>query len=450
MDAHHNTPVPPPGCPAHGSGGRVPLYGPEFAAAPHTYYDFLRHYGPAAPVELAPGVEATLVTDYAAALQLLQDSSSFRKDARRWRAFNEGKVSPDSPVAPVLAYRPNCMFADGAEHLRLRQAVTDSMARVDTRRLTRSTEQVSRYLIAQFAARGSADLLGDYAKQLPLFVFNELFGCPAGIGDRVLFGITGMFDGVNADKAMAVMFGALGELVAQKRSRPGDDVASWLMQHQARLTDEEMVHQLALLMVAGNEPLRNLIGNTLHRLLTHDAYAHHGGLIDEAIDDTLWENPPMHNLAAHYPATDMEFAGQHLQAGDLVLVSFAAANTGPALTAARQAGSNRAHLAWSAGPHACPSKEPARQITVTALENLLNQLPDVELAVPEDSLTWRPGPFNRGLTTLPARFTPLRQTGTTGSAPERTASAADPSAAGTGRRSERTGMWSQFLNWLAR
>ncbi|MFJ3207955.1 cytochrome P450 [Streptomyces flaveolus] len=449
MDAHDTVPVPPPGCPAHGSGGRVPLYGPEFAAAPQAYYDYLRHYGPAAPVELAPGVEATLVTDYAAALQLLQDSGTFRKDARRWRAFNEGKVAPDSPVVPLLAYRNNCMFSDGADHLRLRQAVTDSMARVDTRRLTRSTEQISGYLISQFAARGSADLLGDYAKQLPLFVFNELFGCPADIGDRVLFGISGMFDGVNAEKATKVLFQAAGELVALKRGKPGDDVTSWLMQHQARLTDEEMVHQLALLLGAGAEPLRNLVGNTLHRLLTHDRYAREGGLIDEALDDTLWENPPMSNYAPHYPAGDVELAGQPLQSGDLVLVSFAAANTGPALQAARQAGSNRAHLAWSAGPHACPSKEPARHITVTAIENLFNELPDVELAVPEDSLTWRPGPFNRALATLPARFTPA-QPGRRSGSRSGAGAAAQEVTAGPARAPERGGMWSQFLNWLTR
>ncbi|MEU2280397.1 cytochrome P450 [Streptomyces sp. NPDC013178] len=443
-------PVPPPGCPAHHSGGRVPLYGPEFAADPQAYYTYLRHYGPTAPVEIAPGVEATLVTDYATALQLLQDSGSFRKDARRWRDFNEGRVAPDSPVAPVLAYRPNAMFSDGAEHLRLRQAITDSMARIDSRKLSRTTEQVSNYLISQFSSRGSVDLLGDYARQLPFFVFNELFGLPADIGDRVVFGITGMFDGVNAEQSIQVLFGAVGELVALKRAKPGDDVTSWLMQHQAALTDEEMVHQLALLLVGGNEPLRNLIGNTLHRLLTHDAYANQGGLIDEAIDDTLWENPPMQNLAPHYPAGDMEFAGQKLQAGDLLLVSFAAANTGPALTAARQAGSNRAHLAWSAGPHACPSKEPARQITVTAIENLLNKLPDVELAVPEESLTWRPGPFNRGLAALPARFTPVAATRRP-AAQQRTEAPARPETGQqTGRRSERGGVWSQFLNWLTR
>ncbi|MFF0200853.1 cytochrome P450 [Streptomyces sp. NPDC005017] len=448
MDDRSTAPVPPPGCPAHGSGARVPLHGPEFAADPQSYYDYLRHYGPTAPVEIAPGVEATLVTDYATALHLLQDSTSFRKDSRRWRDLNEGRIPADSPILPVLAYRQNCMFTDGAEHLRLRQAVTDTMARVDTRKLSQSTERVAEYLIGQFSQRGSVDLLGDYAKQLPLFVFNELFGCPAEIGDRVLFGATGLFDGINAEKAAEVMYTAIGELIALKRARPGEDITSWLMQHQSDLTNEEMVHQIALLLVGGNEPLRNLIGNTLHRLLTHDAYANAGGLIDDAIDDTLWENPPMQNLGAHFPATDMEFGGEKVRAGDLMLVSFAAANTGPALSTARQAGSNRAHLAWSAGPHACPSKETARQITVTAIEHLLNRLPDVELAVPEDILTWRPGPFNRGLATLPARFTPVQPVRRPAAPSARGEQVQQP--AQTGARGERTGLWSSFLNWLAK
>lgn len=445
MDANTSAPVPPPGCPAH---GRIPLYGPDFAADPQAYYTYLRHHGPVAPVELAPGVDATLVTDYATALHLLQDNAAFRKDARHWRDFNEGLIAPDSPVVPLLAYRPNAMFSDGAEHLRLRQAITDAMARVDSRRLAGSTEQISDYLISQFAARGSADLMADYAKQLPLFVFNELFGCPAEVGDRVLFGISAMFDGVNAEKAAEVLFGAVGELVALKRRHPGEDVTSWLMQHEARLTDEEMVHQLALLLGAGADPLRNLIGNTVHRILTHDKYAHQGGLIDEAMDDTLWENPPVPNFAPHYPATDMELAGHKLRAGDLVMVSFAAANNSPALTAARQSGrGNRSHLSWSAGPHGCPSKDPARHITVTAVENLLNKIPDIALAVPEHSLTWRPGPFTRGLTALPARFTALPAPARA-HAPHPATTDAAAAQPDTERHPKGAGRWSQFLKWL--
>ncbi|MEU8963344.1 MFS transporter [Streptomyces sp. NPDC048491] len=212
--------VPPPGCPAHGSGQRIPLDSAEFAANPHAYYRYMREFGPTVPVTVAPGVEATLVTDYNAALELLQDSTTFRKDSRRWRALAEGCIRPDSPVLPLLAYRPNAMFTDGAEHVRLRQAITDSFARVSNKRLSRIVSQAAQFLINQFSARGSADLLRDYAQQLPLYVFNELFGCPAEIGDRVLFGISGMFDGVNAEAASQVLLGAVGELVALKRAQP--------------------------------------------------------------------------------------------------------------------------------------------------------------------------------------------------------------------------------------
>ncbi|MGW4380561.1 cytochrome P450 [Kitasatospora sp. NPDC004531] len=422
-------------------GGRVALYGDGFAGDPQGYYARLRRFGAAAPVELAPGVEAVLVTDYAVALRLLQDPGTFRKDPRRWRALNEGRVPADSPVLPLLGPRPNCMFTDGAEHLRLRRAVTDSMARVEPRRLARTTRQVSDFLISRFAEQGSVDLLAEYARQVPLFVFNDLFGCPAEIGDRVLFGISGMFDGVNAEQAAQVLFGAVGELVALKRERPGDDVTSWLMAHHERLSDEEMVHQLALLLGAGAEPLGNLIGNTLHRRLTDEAYTKGGGLTDEAIDDTLWDNPPITNLAPHYPTTDVTLGGQRVRAGDLVLVSFVAANTGPELVAQRQAGS-RAYLSWSAGPHACPSKDPALHITMAALDNLFQQLPDLELAVPERSLSWRPGPFNRAPVALPGRFAPRR--------PAAVQEARGPVAGERPREAPagKPGRWSQFLAWL--
>ncbi|WP_418960022.1 cytochrome P450 [Streptomyces tritici] len=444
---HQPAPTPPPGCPAHDSGRRVPLYGPEFAADPQAYYAYLRHYGATAPVEIAPGVEATLVTDYAAARQLLQSSgAAMSRDSRRWRELNEGRVPLDSPVLPVLGYQPHCVFADGAEHQRLRQAITESMNRVDPGRLTQTTEQISDYLIARFSTLGSADLLGDYASQVPLLVFNELFGCPADIGDRIVDGITGMFDGVDAGKAIEVLHGAVGELVALKRAAPGDDVTSWLMQHQADLNDGELLNELCVLFVAGNEPLSNLMGNTLHRLLTLDRRARANVLIDDAINDTLWENPPIQNFAAHYPVTDMRFAGREFREGDLVLVSLAAANTGPAVTAARQEPGNRAHLAWSAGPHACPSKEPARQITLTAVENLLNQIPDVELAVPAENLTWRPGPFSRGLAALPARFSPVEAQPMRRPAPR--AEEPEPSAPADLPKAETGGLWSQFLTWL--
>ncbi|MFJ4918650.1 cytochrome P450 [Streptomyces sp. NPDC088725] len=430
----------------------VPLHGAEFATDPNAFYDYLRQFGPSGPVELSPGLEATLVTDYAAALHVLQNPDVFARDSRRWRALSEGRVPEDSPVLPMMMYRPNSMFSDGPEHLRLRQAVTDSLAKIDMHRVSRNVERLAAYLIDQFSGRGKADLITDYAQLLPLLIFNDLFGCPAEIGDRLIFGFSGLFDGVDAERANEVLTESLFELVALKRAQPGEDVTTWLMQHQVGLTDEEMIHQLVLLIGAGAEPMQNIIASSLRLLLSDDKYAggHHsaGLLVEDAINDVLWNSPPIANYAVHYPVYDVDLAGSKLSAGSPVVISFAAANSDPSLSASRQTLSKRAHLAWGAGPHACPAKDPALLISVLAIEKLLNSLPDIELGVHADSLTWRPGPFHRALNALPARFTPVRlerrapspfpgDGRSAGNAPSQ-----DPRGKG-----QKGSWWSGFLTW---
>ncbi|KUL49682.1 cytochrome [Streptomyces sp. NRRL F-4489] len=442
--------TPPPGCPAHADGNRESLHGPEFATAPHAVYERLRKYGPTAPVELAPGVEAELVTDYATALQILQNPDTFARDPRRWRALNEGRVPLDSPVLPMMMYRPNTMFSDGATHLRLRQVVTDSLAKVDMHRVSRHVDRVAAYLIDQFSIRGKADLISDFAQVLPLLVFNDLFGCPPELGDRLIVAISSLFDGIDVERANEEMAGALFELVALKRRQPGDDMTTWMMQHPAGLTDEEMVHQLALLIGAGTEPVQNVIASALRLLLSeeHIAGGQHGAgvLVEDAINEVLWNSPPIANYATHYPVRDVDVHGCTLPAGSPVLISFAAANADPSLSASRQTFSKRAHLAWGAGPHACPAKDPALLISVRAIEKLLNTLPDIELGVPADSLTWRPGPFHRALNALPARFTPVRtERRSAGPLPPQQAAEAAPGPDEGKRR--RGGWWSGFLNW---
>ncbi|MFI9330762.1 cytochrome P450 [Kitasatospora sp. NPDC052868] len=395
---------PPPGCPMH--VGSTPLYGEAFSSDPDAVYDKLRAHGPAAPVELSPGVEATLVTSHEAALRVLQNPGLFARDSRRWAALNEGRVPLDSPVLPMMFYRPNCLFTDGAEHLRLRKAVTESLDRLNDNRLNRHVERIAGYLIDQFSALGRADLLNDYAKLLPLLLFNQLFGCPADIGDRLTRSMSALFDGLDVMQANEDLTSCLMDLVALKRRQPGDDITSWLIQHPAGLRDEELKDQLVMLMGAGVEPERNLIGNALLLLLSREG-ADGGALrIEDALDDVLWNNPPIANYATHFPMQDVEVGGVPMDAGSPVLISFAAANSDPVLTDARLTLSKGAHLAWGAGPHACPAKSPAQLIALSAIECLLNALPDVTLAAPAESLEWRPGPFQRGLVSLPVRFSP--------------------------------------------
>ncbi|MGX2993964.1 cytochrome P450 [Streptomyces sp. JNUCC 64] len=412
MDAQPGSapPSPPPGCPMH-QRPPTPLYGAEFAADPDRFYDEMRRQGPVAPVELAPGVEATLVTEHEAALRVLQNPALFVRDSRRWRALNEGRVPLDSPVLPMMYYRPNCLFSDGAEHLRLRKVVTDSLAKININRLARDVEHIADYLIGQFAERGTADLLNDYAKLLPLLLFNQLFGCPGDLGDRLTRSFAALFDGEDVVRANEDMTACVLELVALKRRSPAEDLTSWLVHHPAGLTDEELKDQIITLVGGGVEPTKNLINTALFLILSPETHQFGGRgagpLVEDALDHVLWNDSPIANYATHFPVQDVLLGDVTLTANDPVVISFAAANTDPSLTDARLTLSRGAHLAFGAGPHACPAKSPARVISLTAIERILNTLPDLTLAVPADKLEWRQGPFHRAMASMPVLFTPV-------------------------------------------
>jgi cytochrome P450 len=429
------------------------MHDASFAADPQQVYDRLRAHAPAGPVELAPGADATLVVGHEMALRVLQNTELFARDARRWKALNEGRIGMDNPVLPMMAYRPNCLFTDGAVHLRLRKAVTDSLAQLNITRIRRDVEPIADYLLDRFSERGRADLLNDYAKLLPLLLFNKLFGCPADIGDTLTTSMSAIFDGKDALRANQDLTACLMELIALKRRQPGDDVTSWLIQHPAGLTDEELKDQLVMLMGAGVEPERNLIGNALVLLLSGAGGRQSGMLIEEALDHVLWNQTPIANYATHYPVQDVDLGGYVVEANTPVVISFAGANRDPALAEARRAHSKGAHLAWGAGPHACPAKDPAQVIATTAIERLLNSLPDLRLAVPEKDLQWRPGPFHRALVALPVTFSPTpatrmaaalqNRTPAAGAEQPRPVSSSAPVRQDSGRKK---GFWSSFLD----
>lgn len=202
------------------------------------------------------------------------------------------------------------------------------------------------------------------------------------------------------------------ELVGSKKAERGPDLTSWFMDHPNALNDEELIHNIILTMGAGNEPLANLIGNALSRMLSDDRYYNtlSGGALTahDAINEVLWNDPPLTNYSAHFPVRDVFFHGTWVRKGQLVMVSYAAANSQFDTTGQEGPGSGGgSHLSWAAGPHACPVKRHALLIATTAIERLTAWLSDIELAVDARELTWRNGAFHRALAALPARFTPI-------------------------------------------
>ncbi|MFI9507949.1 cytochrome P450 [Nocardia sp. NPDC052566] len=397
-------------CPvAHGSpidtdGPRIALYSEEFAADPHRAYREMRsRYGALVPVDLSPGVPATLVIGYHAAVKILNDPEHFPADPRTWQKGVPGEC----PILPMLEWRPNALRSAGLDHTRYRQANTASIGEIDLHALHATVEQIAIPLINAFCADGAADLISQYAFPLTFAVLNAMLGCPPDIGQQVATGMAAIFEGVNADKGNAMLTDALFELVTLKRAQPGDDITSRLLAHSARLDDVEMIHQLVTLYGAGIEPQQNLIVNTLLLMLTDDRFAGNvlGGSLStrDALDEVLFTDPPMANYCVSYPKQPILIDDIWLPAHQPVVISMAGCNNDPAINAGEYT-DNRSHLAWSVGPHACPAKSVAYLIVQDAIDQLLDALPELALGVVPDQLDWRPGPFHRALVALPVTF----------------------------------------------
>ncbi|MYV67774.1 sigma-70 family RNA polymerase sigma factor [Streptomyces sp. SID2131] len=215
-------------------------------------------------------------------------------------------------------------------------------------------------------------------------------------------------------------FGAhMARLVADRRAAPGDDVTSRMLAFPEPFTDEEYALDLMAVTAAGHLTTADWLGNSLRLMLTEDAFADSmaGGRrsVSEATTEVLWEDAPTQILAGRWAVRDTRLGGQHIRAGDMLLLGLGAANTDPLIRqGARNAhGGSGAHLAFSHGEYRCPfpAQEIAEIIVRTGIEVLLDRLPDLELAVPAGELVRRPSAFLRGTTSLPVRFTPVRTTG---------------------------------------
>ncbi|MEU5407072.1 cytochrome P450 [Nocardia asteroides] len=383
----------------------MPLYSEQFAADPQSAYRDMRHrYGSLVPVDLVPGVPATLVIGYRTAVQILNDPDHFPADPRMWQR----DIPADCPVLPMMCYRPNAIRTSGTEHMRYRQVTVAGLAGVDLYRLHRTVEQIAMPVINGFCTDGTADLLSQYAFPVIFATINAMLGVPDEIGGRVATGMAQMFEGGDtAVRGAQMLETALYDLVALKRQAPGDDVTTRLVQHPQQLGDEELMNQLLTMYGAGIEPTLNLILNTVRLMLTDHRFAGSllGGSLStrDALDEVLYTDPPMANFCTTYPRQPILVDDVWLPANQPVLISMAACNNDPTIGSGDFL-DNRAHLAWSTGPHGCPAKSPAYLIAQEVIDQLLDALPELELAVPEAELVWRPGPFHRALAALPVRF----------------------------------------------
>ncbi|WP_228001002.1 cytochrome P450 [Nocardia australiensis] len=385
------------------------LHSLEFAADPHGAYDDMRHrYGSLVPVEIAAGVPATLVIGYREALRILADPFHFPSDPRAWRST----VAAQCPVLPMMQDRPATSATNDEEDARYRGAYTASLDTIDLYALRGAVERIAIPLINSFCGTGSADLLGQFAMPLTVRVLNDVLGFSPEAGEQAFSAMSVLrnaADATSAEQGSELLTSAIREAISAKRAAPAADVMSSLLAQDPAADDAQITHQTTMLYMTGTEPTWNLIVNTLLLMVTDDEFRGEllgGSLsIPDAIGKVLFTDPPLANFCFSYPRQPQIFEDAWLPEHQPVVISLAACNNDPATVSGDRTG-NRSHLAWGAGPRACPAQSVAMVIVQEALDQLLDALPEIRLAVPAEQLEWRPGGFHRALAALPVTFPP--------------------------------------------
>lgn len=428
-------PVPPPGCPAHaGAGGPQRIYGPDAEPLGPLYEQLREEHGPVAPVLVPGDIPAWLILGYDLVRNVMQTNQSLVVcDSRHGRVYREGLIPADSPLRPMTAYEPVVAFEDGQPHARLRSAVGDGLD-FNRHSLRRYISRHANRLIDAFAARGTADLVTEFAEQLPALVLAWMYGMPEEEGPGLVTAVRDLTSGTErAAEGNAFVVATMRELVRRKRSRPGGrDFVSRLISHGSNLTDKEIEEHLRLVFVAGCTPTVALIANTLREMLTQRRFSQNltsGQMtLPDALNRVLWDHPPIGLLPTRWAAGDMVLGGKHIQEGDMVVLGIEAGNADPAVrNSGTPVANNEGHLSFSTGPHECPGRDIGRAIAEVGIDILLTRLVRLELAVPEGELRWESAWVSRRLVSLPVTFAPSRSTARQGT--EQPVDTAVPAAA---------------------
>ena len=327
------------------------------------------------------------------------------------RALSDHDAFSSSPSFANRPHPPWLIFFDPPRHTKLRAMIMSAFTPRTVANFEPRIRELSRELLDRAVERGEMDLAAEFAVPLPMKVIAEMIGVPVRDwlqykrwSDVILILSYAIFDDAEISRASKEFLAmteemriCVSEWIEQRRTAPQDDLLTRLVEAEVdgeRLTLEEILGFVQLLLVAGQETTANLIDNAILCLIENpDQLARlraAPGLLPSAIEEVLRYRSPIQWM---YRATkrDVEVHGQVIPTGKLVLAMIGSANRDPKQFAdAARFDITRdpnPHIAFSHGIHFCIGAPLSRLEARIALSDLLNRMDNLQLASSEP---WEP------------------------------------------------------------
>jgi len=321
---------------------------------------------------------------------------------------------------PIRTLAQQMIFSDPPDHTRLRGLWVKAFTPRQVEAVRARIQQLTDQLLSGVGASGQLDVMCDLAIPLHAIVIVEMLGVPA--EDHGHFAAwtadyADLLDGkVRTRKGIARVLRSVSELmgyfrmlIAQRRIAPRDDLLQALItveEQGAILSEEELLANCILLLVAGHESTAHLIGNGVLALLQHpdqlQALRDDPSLIAAAVTETLRYDSPV-QAAARLAKQDLEIGSERIRAGQAIFMCLGAANRDPAQFAEPNRfdlhrPENRP-LAFGHGIHICLGAPLARLQAQIALSTILRRFQTLRHAATPPE--WEVGLSSRGLKSLP-------------------------------------------------
>lgn len=297
------------------------------------------------------------------------------------------------------ADRYSLLYLEPPDHTRLRLLVNRAFVSRQIERLRPRIETLAHELIDRFETRGETDLIADFATPIPVIVIADMLGVPREMADQLLdwshrmvamymFGRTEATER-DADAAAKEFSGYLRQLAAQRRTDLGEDLISHLLEAEAqgdKLTEDELVSTVILLLNAGHEATVHQTGNAIKSVLESglDPQTVFAGEASATatVEEALRFDAPLH-MFTRYALEDLDYKGIPLRKGDTVGLMLGAANRDPMRFSDPNAFDpsrlDQANVSFGAGIHFCIGAPLARLEMQVAMKALFERLPGLRL-----------------------------------------------------------------------